>query len=246
MRLRFLVALAVLGAPLACGACQSARGQQASTTAAKPADRVDEAVAKVDADVQRLRAKYAAEPKSSVATEAVAAELAHMVEVDQLLRSSLGVPFEEGFTPPETKAFEAKLTARWGATDRSNTRRVSELVDQHGWFRISTFGEDADRNGWLLVQHADHDLELQKRILGVLEPLVAAKETSPSHFAYLYDRVATHENRPQRYGTQGECAGPGVWRPGPIEDAAHVDERRNAVGLAPLADYAKGFVKLCH
>jgi hypothetical protein len=53
----------------------------------------------------------------------------------------------------------------------------------------------------------------------------------------LTDRVCMGEGRPQCYGTQmtADAEGrPVVW---PIEDAAHVDERRRGVGLPGLAEY---------
>jgi hypothetical protein len=216
----------------------------AAQSTSAPKDRVEKALVGIDADAQKLRAKFDA-PKDGT-PGSIAKELAHMVEVDQLMRESVSVPFEESFSNEEEKRFFQGLGTRTKVIDGGNTARVGELVAKHGWFRISVFGEDADRNGWLIVQHADDDIAFQKRILALLEPLVANGETSPSHYAYLYDRIASHEHRPQRYGTQGRCVGPETWKPDPIEDPSHVDERRNAAGLRPLADYEKSFVKLCH
>ena len=65
-----------------------------------------------------------------------------------------------------------------------------------------------------------------------IEAAVKAGEASPDHFAYLYDRVAVAENRPQRFGTQFRDTDPF-----PIEDEAHVDERRASVGLPSMAVY---------
>jgi hypothetical protein len=89
---------------------------------------------------------------------------------------------------------------------------------------------------WVVAQHSDLDSEFQAKVLDLMEPLVAKKEASGKLFAYLCDR--TH--RPQRYGTQGSCTGPGVWTPREIQDAASVDERRASVGMMPekLAEYA--------
>jgi hypothetical protein len=44
--------------------------------------------------------------------------------------------------------------------------------------------------------------------------------------------------RPQFYGTQFYADESGNFGPRPIEDPDHVDERRQAVGLQPLSDYA--------
>lgn len=92
-----------------------------------------------------------------------------------------------------------------------------------------------------LVQHADHDTAFQTNVLTMLTSLVGRKETSPTNYAYLYDRVAVNSNRPQRYGTQGRCTGSGIWEARPTEDPGHLDERRAAVGLEPQAEYRARF-----
>ena len=43
----------------------------------------------------------------------------------------------------------------------------------------------------------------------------------------MFDRVATSQGRPQRFGTQFRCDG-GKWRPYPIEHPDHLEERRKA------------------
>jgi hypothetical protein len=86
---------------------------------------------------------------------------------------------------------------------------------------------------WLLVQHADADLGFPKQCLALLEPLVKIQEVSEINYAYLYDRVAVAEHRPQRWGTQFGSDG----EPQPIEDAANVDARRKAVGLGTMDEY---------
>jgi hypothetical protein len=49
----------------------------------------------------------------------------------------------------------------------------------------------------------------------------------------------------QRFGTQGQCSGPGTWDPHPVEEPARLDERRRAVGLESLAEYQRLFKDLC-
>jgi hypothetical protein len=43
--------------------------------------------------------------------------------------------------------------------------------------------------------------------------------------------------KPQRYGMQGNCAGPGQWVPYEIADPAGLDERRKSLGLSTMAEY---------
>ena len=66
-----------------------------------------------------------------------------------------------------------------------------------------------------------------------------AGEVSTKDIAYLTDRVLLAEGKPQRYGTQFLKDSAGKWVPKTLEDPDHVEERRRAVGLQSLADYAR-------
>ncbi|MCW5724221.1 MAG: hypothetical protein KIS81_04610 [Maricaulaceae bacterium] len=120
-------------------------------------------------------------------------------------------------------------------TDSASAAFMREAVDDIGWFTIGEHGAEADRMAFLLVQHADHDPDLQREVLARLETLLAEGETTPLHYAMLFDRTAVNSGRPQRYGSQGRCMGPS-WTPVEIEDPDGVDARRDALGLTPLED----------
>lgn len=62
--------------------------------------------------------------------------------------------------------------------------------------------------------------------------------TDSKRIGYLWDRVALADKRLQRYGTQGQCTG-GIWTPKEVEDPEHLDERRKALGMEPIAEHAK-------
>ena len=82
-------------------------------------------------------------------------------------------------------------------------------------------------------------------VLKRLEKLYRIGETSKSNYAYLHDRIAAAENRPQKYGTQGSCIGVGLWKPDPLEDERLVDKFRKDVGLESMFEYKKGFKDIC-
>lgn len=136
---------------------------------------------------------------------------------------------------------DARTGRLMAAVDSYNLATLKTLLTNVGWFDIPDYGEQADADAWLLVQHADGDTGFQKDVLARLETRVPQKRTGRDHFAYLWDRVAVHEGRPQRYGTQGKCVSNGRWEPDPLEDPSHVDERRAWANLYPgfqkLADY---------
>lgn len=134
--------------------------------------------------------------------------------------------------PTDKPAIEAAM-----AIDRDATAKMKEVVATHGWPGKRVVGVDGANAAALLVQHADSDLAFQKDCLAKMEPLVQAGEVAGKDYAYLWDRVAIAEGKPQRYGTQLE--GDDI---APLEDPANVDARRKAVGLGTLADY-RAYVK---
>jgi hypothetical protein len=129
------------------------------------------------------------------------------------------------------------------AIDEKNTRRLKEIVAQYGWPTKNMVGQDGADAAWLLAQHADHDPSFQLLVLELMEKLISKGEASSSNYAYLFDR--TH--RPQRFGTQGTCIGPGQWAPREIEDVEKVDEKRASMKIYPakLAEYIDLVSKIC-
>jgi hypothetical protein len=123
---------------------------------------------------------------------------------------------------------------------RSSRCATTIIVTKYGWPGKSLVGEDAANAAWLLVQHADKDLALQKDVLAKMEPMAKTEEVSPTDYGYLWDRVAVAEHRPQRYGTQFNEK----QEPQPMEDEAHVDERRASIGLPSMAQYREQMRKL--
>lgn len=157
-------------------------------------------------------------------------EILAMVREDQRLR----------FAAIQNKFQEKELAAQIEAVDRRNTQRMKAIVDARGWPGRSLVGKDGAHAAWLLVQHADLDLPFQKRCLAAMEPQIHRGEVEPMNYAYLVDRIAVAEKRKQVYGTQfGENR-----QPRPIEDEAHVDERRKAVGLETLTEYKAQMLRL--
>lgn len=171
--------------------------------------------------------------------------LASMVAVDQHLRSVTRAPVPTAWSEAERLAWLSAVDRRVQQADRDHARATEGLIDLHGWFDIRRFGEIADQDGWILIQHAVHDPALQARALSLIEERVALGESSPARFAYLFDRVATMADRPQRFGTQGRCTGPGRWEPHALESPDDVDLLRREVGLGTLDAYRAEVASLC-
>lgn len=190
----------------------------------------------------------AASDAAGVERPALREKLLAMRETDQRLRRALSqsreVKEEDGkfvFSGESKRALE-----RLQEADRRHTERLKAIVAEHGWPTISMVGEDGSQAAWLLVQHATHDLAFMERALNLMTPLVDAGEVAGRNYAYLFDRVQMHNDRPQRYGTQfTSFVIDGVKRTGPwpMENPERVDELRRSVGLGPFQQYAENLME---
>ncbi|GAA4891949.1 hypothetical protein LX16_2096 [Stackebrandtia albiflava] len=143
-------------------------------------------------------------------------------------------------------ADQEELTSATGADgSRERTARLGEIIDEYGWPVVDMVGADGASAAWLVAQHADLDPDFQKRALDLMWQHVEDCQVDPTELAYLHDRVAVADDRPQRFGTQLRCGEDGAVPATPLEDESAVDGFRAAVGLAPLAEYKAEFEAGC-
>jgi len=160
---------------------------------------------------------------AGVQEPALCAELLAIVDRDQLVRF-------DAMAAPEDKT----LAERVKKTDAENLARIEAILASRGWPGKALVGEKAVGAPWTVIQHAD--LATQKKHIEAMRKAADAGELNWGLVATTLDRIAVREGKPQLYGTQfREVNGEQV--PFPIEDEAHVDERRAKVGLQPLAEY---------
>jgi hypothetical protein len=118
---------------------------------------------------------------------------------------------------------------------KRNATRLRELIDLHGWPAEDIAGKDGSEAAWLIAQHAIGEPEFQRYVLQILRASTAKGDVPAWHAAYLEDRIAMYEDRPQRYGTQWmDDPRDGRTRPWTIADPKNVDALRAEVGLEPL------------
>lgn len=186
---------------------------------------------------------------AAVATDPQLAALFRLTAADQFSRFSLPHYVRQthgrGLSDAAHDIVHGEATQAICAADQAGQHWLKDWIAHRAWPRISVEGERAANAAWLIAQHADHDVALQKVALAAMEPLLAAGDVDATDYAYLYDRVAVNEGRPQRYGSQGHCDGAGQWRPRPIEDEADVQARRNAIDLGSLEAYIAVMSPLC-
>lgn len=155
---------------------------------------------------------------------ALSAELITMAEADK--RTSPGAHSED---PAEQLAWR-RLTARHGD-------RLAQIMDAHGWPTPDLVGEAAAQAAWLIAQHADRQLDVQRRALHLMEQAVKAGKAGARELAFLRDRVLVNDGRKQIYGTQIAGIKNGSPVPWPCQEPDRVDELRAQVGIEPFTEY---------
>lgn len=167
--------------------------------------------------------------------------LERMGVLDQVGRRALN-PIDLGSLPEaERQAANAAMWAPLMAMDQKLLDELLTMVPPEGWFLKSVYGEQASKAAFLIIQHSD--IENWRRFVPVLEPLVASGEVDGQSYGLMYDRLASNEGRPQRYGTQVTCkAGKWVIDWENLEDRENADERRRQMGFHwTLAEYEQVF-----
>ena len=189
--------------------------------------------------VARWRAELATRSSQMILPKpsAVAEELKHRIAIEQAARIVLPERESAGLAASDWEAANNAIWDELSKLDADNTKYLKTILPADGWFRFNRDGEQVSRDAWLIVQHSP-DRTFQRRVLGLMEPLIATGDASGSQYALLYDRVAMFEGRPQRYGSQIICVN-GRFQPSAIENEAKLDVLRASVGLEPIAEYMR-------
>ncbi|MEU3191743.1 DUF6624 domain-containing protein [Streptomyces sp. NPDC006992] len=159
---------------------------------------------------------------------ALAEELTAMAAADQ--RTSAHANSDD---PAEQLAWR-RLTVRHGD-------RLGEIMEEYGWPTAELVGEDAARAAWLIAQHADRQLDIQRRALKLLQAAVSAGSACPRELAFLRDRMLVNEGGKQICGTQIAGVWDGAPVPWPCAEPERVDELRAEVGIEPFDEYVAKF-----
>jgi hypothetical protein len=125
---------------------------------------------------------------------------------------------------------------RMEAVHRRNASRLREIVAEHGWPDCEQVGTDGATAAWFIAQHAIGEPGFQRQALTWIQAKVRHGALPPAHEAYLFDRIAMYEGRPQRYGTQSLPYPDGQYRRWRTENPEKLNERRVAIGMPPLGD----------
>ncbi|WP_156648833.1 DUF6624 domain-containing protein [Massilia sp. Leaf139] len=160
----------------------------------------------------------------------IGAHLNELARADQQIRQDWNLLEQDAKT---TAAQRDDLQQRWRTVDSENLTQLKQIVTACGWPKTSKDSHSA----WLLAQHADSDIAFQRFAKGLLEVSVKAGIAAARDLAYLADRIAANEGRPQEYGTQVSQTDRCHLVIKPVDDRQLVNRRRLAIGLQSLEEY---------
>ncbi len=123
---------------------------------------------------------------------------------------------------------------RMEALHRKNTSRLKEIIAEEGWPDRELVGDEGTVAAWFLAQHSISDPEFQRQALTLIH--VRRGTVPAAQEAYLFDRIAMYEGRPQRYGTQSLPCPDGRYRGWQTEDPETLNDRRRSIGMPPVDD----------
>jgi len=109
------------------------------------------------------------------------------------------------------------------AIDGINSYRLKKIIDEFGYPSQKLIGKKAMKAFWILIQHQDFDLKLQKVCLEKCN-------FEPKEKALLTDRVLRDK--------KGDLV------PRPIKDKKNLDKLRKSVGLEPYKEHLKKVKKV--
>lgn len=159
-------------------------------------------------------------------------ELDSIYVEDQKYRKLISELRESGELTDDKKT---ELYRLWQITDSSNTVRVSEILDEYGWLGSDEVGSEGNSALFLVIQHADLDVQL--KYLPMMRQAAEEGKARKSSLALLIDRTNLRQGYYQEYGSQVTITQDGRYFVQPLRDPKNVDARRASMDLPPLAEY---------
>ena len=132
----------------------------------------------------------------------------------------------------QQKGFDA---ARLVAVDAQHRAALQSILDRYGVPTYASVGPQAAGDFLLMIQHQPS--QFREQILPKLKELVEAGQADPEKYAMEYDLAQRDAGKPQLYGERLECNPGEPMHEAPMEDSAHVNERRAALGLIRVELY---------
>jgi hypothetical protein len=163
------------------------------------------------------------------------AEIGEMRGREQYVRWLLIEIMTRDLDPAVRVIYQQRIGEVANPVDAANTARVLEIFETVDFADLNAASPYAAAEAIGILHHSG-DTAVLRRALELIEPAALSGAFDGPTYALLYDRVAVYEDRPQRYGSQGDCVA-GRRTLHEIEAPETVDERRAEMGLNPIEEY---------
>jgi hypothetical protein len=120
--------------------------------------------------------------------------------------------------------------------DHDNVLLLKHILTQDGFPTARLVGYNGVASVWLVLQHSDSDLGLQRYWLPTITSRARAGELSYQELALFTDRVLLGSGKKQRYGSQTTVEN-GRFVVLPLERPSKLDQRRKSMHMIPESDY---------
>jgi hypothetical protein len=182
-----------------------------------------------------LPADAAAYCAAHVRQETAKAEAKRRAPANPALRDEIERLFRTDQSVREKNEFDMEKMER---TDREHAPALEAIFAKYGVPTYRMVGPQAASDFVTMIQHQSS--EFRQKVLPKLKANVEAEEADPGSYATVYDRAQTDAGKKQMYGQNLTCdAEHPKLHTGPIEDEAHVNQRRAAIGLMRLELYTQ-------
>jgi hypothetical protein len=141
----------------------------------------------------------------------------------------------------DNRQIDSIVYSRLLSTDHTNQLLLQNIIKKR-WIGLKSVGEDGDQAVWLIVQHADTNIEFQKKSLKLIEKAIINDNTRIKNYPYLVDRLLINNQEKQIFGTQFRevhTNGKATLNILPLRDQNMVDKYRNCFGLETVDEYLK-------
>ncbi|MGI4835213.1 MAG: DUF6624 domain-containing protein [Janthinobacterium lividum] len=112
-------------------------------------------------------------------------------------------------------------------TDSTDMQRVRAIIQRYGYPGRTLVGTPTNEAAFYVIQHSSSIA----RYLPLIKSAAEQAELPFRLYAMMLDRQLMYLGKPQVYGTQGRSYHGGAYFIWPIEDPAHVNERRQKAGF---------------
>lgn len=117
-----------------------------------------------------------------------------------------------------------------------NADALSLIIQDIGYPTTARVGKEGSDAAWLIVQHAIAKPAFMRQCAISLARETGVTTAERINLAYLTDRIAFFEAKPQRFGTQFDWNENGKLSPHTLDDVTLVNERRRSLGLNSVGE----------